>query len=76
MVFDNHYDTTAICMASRANVMTGMFEYKTVCNFEHGPMMQATWEKTYLPTADSTVIRVTSFSALNVGVNLPPLGEV
>ena len=36
MVFDNHYVTTAICMASRANVMTGMFEYKTGCNFMHG----------------------------------------
>ena len=28
MVFDRHYDTTAICMASRASVMTGMYEYK------------------------------------------------
>ena len=35
IAFDRHYDTTAICMASRANVMTGMFEYKTGCNFEH-----------------------------------------
>ena len=47
MVFDKHYDTTAICMASRATIMTGMFEYKAGCNFDHGPMMQATWEKTY-----------------------------
>jgi arylsulfatase A-like enzyme len=28
MTFDNHYVTTAICMASRASVMTGMYEYK------------------------------------------------
>ena len=47
MVFDNHYDTTAICMASRANVMTGMYEYKTGCNFEHGALMRGHWEKSY-----------------------------
>ncbi|MEO1971140.1 MAG: sulfatase-like hydrolase/transferase, partial [Pirellulaceae bacterium] len=40
IAFDNHYDTTAICMGSRANVMTGMFEYKTGCNFEHGPLLR------------------------------------
>ncbi len=33
MTFDNHYVTTAICMASRASVMTGMYEYKTGGNF-------------------------------------------
>lgn len=47
MVFDNHYDTTAICMASRATVMTGMFEFKTGCNFMHGNMANATWQKSY-----------------------------
>jgi arylsulfatase A-like enzyme len=47
IVFDNHYDTTAICMASRANVMTGLYEYRTGCNFEHGPMMQNIWQKSY-----------------------------
>lgn len=47
IVFDSHYDTTAICMASRANVMTGMFEYKTGCNFEHGALMREHWKKTY-----------------------------
>ena len=47
MAFDCHYDTTAICMASRACVMTGLFEYKHGCNFEHGDMTQAIWEKTY-----------------------------
>ena len=47
MVFDAHYDTTAICMASRATVMTGMFEYKTGCNFEHGALMKEHWEKSY-----------------------------
>jgi len=47
VVFDNHYDTTAICMASRATVMTGMYEFKTGCNFSHGHMMKETWEKSY-----------------------------
>ena len=47
IVFDNHYDTTAICMGSRANVMTGMYEYKTGCNFEHGPLLQDHWDKSY-----------------------------
>jgi arylsulfatase A-like enzyme len=47
MVFDNHYDTTAICMASRANVMTGMYEYKTGCNFSHGALLSDHWQKSY-----------------------------
>ncbi|PHS04871.1 MAG: acetylglucosamine-6-sulfatase [Blastopirellula sp.] len=47
MTFDNHYNTTAICMASRANVMTGMYEYKTGCNFSHGEMLTDTWQKSY-----------------------------
>lgn len=47
VTFDNHYDTTAICMASRANVMTGMFEYKTGCNFEHGTLLKEHWSRSY-----------------------------
>jgi arylsulfatase A-like enzyme len=47
MVFDNHYDTTAICMASRATVMTGMYEYKHGCNFKHGEMLSGTWKRSY-----------------------------
>ncbi len=47
LVFDRHYNTTAICMASRANVMTGMYEYKTGCNFTHGNMKQEVWAKSY-----------------------------
>lgn len=47
IAFDRHYDTTAICMASRANVMTGMFEYKTGCNFEHGALLRRHWKKSY-----------------------------
>ncbi|NLR91826.1 sulfatase family protein [Flammeovirga agarivorans] len=45
--FMNHYNTTSICMASRAIYMTGMFEYKTGCNFEHGPMKKATFQQSF-----------------------------
>lgn len=47
MVFDRHYDTTAICMASRANIFTGLFEYRTGTNFEHGDMLRKKWNKSY-----------------------------
>lgn len=47
VAFDRHYNTTAICMASRANVFTGMYEYKTGCNFTHGDMHAEVWEKSY-----------------------------
>ena len=47
LTFDRHYVTTAICMASRASIMTGMFEYKTGCNFEHGAMLRQHWQKSY-----------------------------
>ncbi|QDV66012.1 sulfatase family protein [Crateriforma conspicua] len=47
IVFDNHYVTTAICMASRATVMTGRFEFKTGCNFTHGDMRLDTWKTSY-----------------------------
>ncbi len=47
VLFENHYDTTAICMGSRANVMTGMYEYKNGCNFSHGPLLRKHWEKSY-----------------------------
>ena len=47
VVFDKHYNTTAICMASRANIFTGMYEYKTGCNFSHGDMRAKVWQKSY-----------------------------
>ncbi|MGJ8655576.1 MAG: sulfatase family protein [Akkermansiaceae bacterium] len=47
MIFDKHYDTTAICMASRANILTGMYEYKTGTNFSHGNMKPEIWAKSY-----------------------------
>ena len=47
IIFDKHYNTTSICMASRANVMTGMYEYKTGTNFNHGNMTPEIWSKSY-----------------------------
>ena len=47
VAFDNHYDTTAICMASRANVFTGMYEFKHGCNFDHGNLLRQHWERSY-----------------------------
>ena len=47
VIFDRHYNTTSICMASRASVMTGMYEYKTGTNFEHGDMKPEIWSKSY-----------------------------
>ena len=47
VIFDNHYDTSAICMASRANIMTGMYEYRTGCNFSHGDMKADVWARAY-----------------------------
>ena len=47
ITFDNHYVSTAICMASRATVMTGMYEYKTGCNFQHGDLTKKKWLKSY-----------------------------
>ena len=47
LTFDHHYVTTAICMASRATVMTGMYEYKTGCNFKHGDLLNSKWQQSY-----------------------------
>jgi arylsulfatase A-like enzyme len=47
ITFDRHYVTTAICMASRATAMTGMYEYKTGCNFQHGNLAQENWQQSY-----------------------------
>ncbi|MBL9189688.1 MAG: sulfatase [Opitutaceae bacterium] len=45
--FTNHYNTTAICMASRANVLTGLYEYRHGCNFEHGDLERRFIEQSY-----------------------------
>ncbi|MEM6469892.1 MAG: sulfatase [Planctomycetota bacterium] len=47
ILFDRHYNTTAICMASRASIFTGMYEYKSGCNFTHGKMKSDVWQQSY-----------------------------
>ncbi|MDF1813258.1 MAG: sulfatase [Verrucomicrobiales bacterium] len=47
LTFDHYYNTTAICMASRANVLTGMYEYKTGCNFGKGDLTPEIFAKSY-----------------------------
>ncbi|WP_158968141.1 sulfatase [Paraglaciecola sp. L3A3] len=47
VVFARHYNTTSICMASRASIMSGMYEYKNGTNFGHGPMATTIWQKSY-----------------------------
>lgn len=47
LIFDRHYNTTAICMASRANIFLGQYEYKTGCNFNTGNLTRAQFEQSY-----------------------------
>lgn len=47
LIFDKHYNTTAICMASRANIFTGMYEYKTGCNFGYHNLAAESWKRAY-----------------------------
>ena len=46
-IFDRHYDTSPICMASRASIATGLYEYRTGCNFEHGRMERDLFETSW-----------------------------
>jgi len=46
-IFMNHYNPTAICMGSRAVIMTGMYEHKTGCNFQHGPLSEDKFQLSY-----------------------------
>lgn len=45
--FRRHYNSTAICMASRATIVSGMYEYKHGCNFNHGPLLEEHWQRSY-----------------------------
>ncbi|MEG3768285.1 sulfatase-like hydrolase/transferase [Alteromonas sp. 14N.309.X.WAT.G.H12] len=47
VTFSNHYNTTSICMASRATIMTGLLEYRTGTNFMHGSMQSDIFETSY-----------------------------
>jgi arylsulfatase A-like enzyme len=45
--FANHYNTTSICMASRASLMTGLYEYRHGCNFGHGNLKRRFFANSY-----------------------------
>ncbi|MEM0969116.1 MAG: sulfatase, partial [Verrucomicrobiota bacterium] len=45
--FDRHYNTTAICMASRASILTGLYEYRAGCNFNLGDLPAEHWADSY-----------------------------
>ena len=45
--FRSHYNSTAICMASRASVMTGLYEYRHGCNFSHGDLERRLFDQSY-----------------------------
>lgn len=45
--FTNHYNTTSICMASRCCVLTGLYEYRHGCNFEHGDLERRFFDNSY-----------------------------
>ncbi|MCP4846492.1 MAG: sulfatase [Verrucomicrobiaceae bacterium] len=47
VTFDNHYDTTAICMASRATILTGKYEYAHGCNFTRGKLSKRDFTNSY-----------------------------
>jgi arylsulfatase A-like enzyme len=47
VIFDRHYVTTAICMASRASIMTGLYEYRHGCNFGRGDLQPNHWKISY-----------------------------
>jgi len=45
--FVSHYDTTSICMASRCTILTGLYEYRHGCNFDHGNLERRFIEQSY-----------------------------
>ena len=49
VVFERYYATSPLCMAARATVMTGMYEYKTGCNFLTGNLGAEDWQQIAYP---------------------------
>ncbi|WP_010585582.1 sulfatase family protein [Schlesneria paludicola] len=45
--FSNHYATTSICTASRCSVLTGLYEYRHGCNFDHGDLRRQFFAASY-----------------------------
>ena len=49
LLFNRAYATSPICMPSRATVMTGMYEFKTGCNFSTGSLKVQDWKENSYP---------------------------
>ncbi|TWT80756.1 Choline-sulfatase [Planctomycetes bacterium CA13] len=49
ILFERCYATSPLCMASRATVMSGMYEYKTGCNFLTGDLSSEVWKNQSYP---------------------------
>ena len=71
LVFDNYYNTTPICAASRAQVLTGMLEYKTGVNFEHGGLSKEKFQKSYPVLLQDEGYYTGFFGKFGFGVNEP-----
>ncbi len=72
IAFDNHYNTTAICMASRASILTGMLEYRTGCNFGYGDLPATLWSQSY-PILLREVGYLTAFAG-KIGIEVEGTG--
>jgi len=46
-LFQNAFVTTSICMASRASIMTGLYEKTHGCNFNTADLKPEFWQKSY-----------------------------
>ncbi|WP_243739400.1 sulfatase-like hydrolase/transferase [Flavicella sediminum] len=69
LVFDRHYNTTAVCKGSRASIMTGMYEYKTGCNFMHGSMGAEQWSTSYPVLLKNAGYKVANIGKFGFGVS-------
>ena len=68
LTFDNHYVTTAICMASRASILTGSYEYQHGCNFNKGRLGEKDLDNSY-PVVLKKAGYITGFAG-KFGINL------
>ncbi|MEO0413369.1 MAG: sulfatase [Verrucomicrobiota bacterium] len=72
LTFDHYYNTTAICMASRANILTGLYEYRNGCNFGKGDLSQELFAQSY-PMLLRDAGYVTAFAG-KIGIEVDGVG--
>lgn len=69
VIFDRHYDTTSVCMGSRACIQSGMYEYKNGCNFFHGLMGTKQWSTSYPVLLKQAGYRIGNAGKFGFGVS-------